>query len=57
MVTLNLFTTITNANFDNESIIKRIKDTLARKEELLSRLENKEALPTQIGRASCRERV
>ena len=28
MVTLNLFTTITNANFDNESIIKRIKDTL-----------------------------
>ncbi len=45
MVTLNLFTTITNANFDNESIIKRIKDTLARKEELLGRLENKEALP------------
>ena len=45
MVTLNLFTTITNANFDNESIIKRIKDTLARKEELLGRVENKEALP------------
>lgn len=45
MVILNLFTTITNANFDNESIIKRIKDTLARKEELLGRVENKEALP------------
>lgn len=45
MVTLNLFTTITNANFDNESIIKRIKDTLARKEKLLGRVENKEALP------------
>lgn len=45
MVTLNLFTTITNANFDNESIIKRIKYTLARKEELLGRVENKEALP------------
>lgn len=45
MVTLNLFTTITNANFDNESIIKRIKDTLARKEKLLGRVENKDALP------------
>lgn len=45
MVTLNLFTTITNANFDNESIIKRIKDTLARKEKLWGRVENKDALP------------
>lgn len=45
MVTLNLFTTITNANFDNESIIKRTKDTLARKEKLLGRVENKDALP------------
>lgn len=45
MVTMNLFTTITNANFDNESIIKRIKDTLARKEKLLGRVENKDALP------------
>lgn len=45
MVTLNLFTTITNANFDNESIIKRIKDTLARKEELVGKLDNREDLP------------
>ena len=48
MVTLNLFTTITNANFDNESIIKRIKDTLARKEKLLGRVENKDALPASF---------
>ncbi len=45
MVTLNLFTTITNANFDNESIIKRIKDTLARKEELVGKLDNRDDLP------------
>lgn len=34
MVSWNLFTTITNANFDRESIIERIKLTLAKKEEL-----------------------
>ena len=46
-VTFNLFTTITNANFDNESIKNRIKDTLLEKERLLKKLndEDKEKLP------------
>ena len=42
LVTVNLFTTITNANFDREAIIR---DTLSVKEKLLSGLENKENLP------------
>lgn len=45
MVTLNLFVTITNANFDEEMIVARILDTLRCKEELLAQVENKEALP------------
>ena len=36
LVTVNLFTTITNANFDRESIIARIKETLAVKADLLT---------------------
>ena len=43
--TLNLFITITNANFDNEAIISRIRETLTAKEELLKEVEDKEALP------------
>lgn len=43
--TLNLFITITNANFDNEAIISRIRETLAAKEELLKEVKDKEALP------------
>ena len=35
LVTLNLFTTITNANFDKESIEARIRATLTEKEALL----------------------
>ena len=38
MITLNLFTTITNANFSKEAIIARIKDTLSEKDLLLSKL-------------------
>lgn len=38
LVTVNLFTTITNANFDRESIIARIKETLAVKADLLTQL-------------------
>ena len=45
LVTKNLFTTITNANFDKESIIEKIKETLAEKENLLHNLEHKEKLP------------
>ena len=45
MIIVNLFTTITNANFDKDSIIERIKNTLATKEELIRNVENREVLP------------
>ena len=45
LITLNLFTTITNANFDKEAIEARIRDTLAVKEKLLAQMEHKEQLP------------
>ena len=44
LVTVNLFTTITNANFDKNAIIDRIVRTLAVKEELLDQLDSKEGL-------------
>jgi hydroxylamine reductase len=40
----NLFTTITNANFDNEVFYLRVFDTLKIKEELLKKVTNKEEL-------------
>lgn len=43
-ITLNLFTTITNANFDNDIFYQRVFDTLKIKNELLSKLQNKEDL-------------
>ena len=43
-ITLNLFTTITNANFDNEVFYSRVKETLRLKEDLISKLDNKENL-------------
>ncbi|WP_297863460.1 hydroxylamine reductase [uncultured Acidaminococcus sp.] len=45
LVTVNLFTTITNANFDRESIIARIKETLAVKADLLTLLDDTASLP------------
>ena len=45
LITLNLFTTITNANFDRESIEARIRATLDAKGELLSCLKDTAALP------------
>ena len=45
MVTRNLFITITNANFDREAIRKAVEETLAVKQDLLGKLENKEGLP------------
>ena len=45
LITENLFITITNANFDNEVIIKRIVDTLERKKENLEQVSNKSSLP------------
>lgn len=44
IVTLNLFTTITNANFDEKIFFSRVRETLKLKNELLSKLENKENL-------------
>ena len=45
LITLNLFTTITNANFDKESIRARIRDTLQARKELISRLDSTAGLP------------
>lgn len=45
LITLNLFTTITNANFDKESIEARIRATLTEKEVLLNQVTNLSALP------------
>ena len=45
LVTVNLFTTITNANFDRAAIEARIEKTLSTKTELLAQLDNKEGLP------------
>ena len=44
LITLNLFTTITNANFDDLVFYERVAKTLAIKEDLLSKLDNKENL-------------
>ena len=43
-ITLNLFTTITNANFDDEVFYARVKQTLNYKNELIAQLKNKENL-------------
>lgn len=45
MITLNLFVTITNANFDEEAIRARIKDTLMKKQALLALVDGAQALP------------
>ena len=45
LVTMNLFVTITNANFDREAIIGCIEKTLAVKQELLGQLADQNSLP------------
>ena len=45
LVTLNLFATITNANFDRDALLSRVRETLAEKALLLAQVENKDALP------------
>ena len=45
LISLNLFTTITNANFDIESIITCIKETLVKKSELLEKVQDNSLLP------------
>lgn len=44
MVTQNMFVTITNANFDKDAIVARIKATLALKKDLLSKLRDTSGL-------------
>ena len=45
LITLNLFTTITNANFDKESIEARIRATLTEKDMLLAQIADPSGLP------------
>ncbi len=45
MVTRNLFTTITNVNFNKDAITSRIRETLGKKQELKEQVQNKKALP------------
>ena len=45
LITLNLFVTITNANFERESIEARIRATLDAKQELMARLKDTAGLP------------
>lgn len=45
LITLNLFITITNANFDEEAIAARIFETLEKKKELLAQVGHPEILP------------
>lgn len=45
LITENLFTTITNANFDRETIVERIHATLSAKTQLLNQLHDAANLP------------
>ena len=45
LITFNLFTTITNANFDKERIAERIQSTLETKSALLGQVKDPSALP------------
>ncbi len=45
LISTNLFTTITNANFDKKAIVERILETLDKKQELLKLVQKKELLP------------
>lgn len=47
-ITLNLFITITNANFDKDAIVTCIRETLAVKQELLGRVAQPELLPEAV---------
>ena len=45
LITFNLFTTITNANFDKERIVERIRSTLETKSALLGQVKDPSVLP------------
>ena len=44
LITLNLFITITNANFDFDAIADRVEATIAKRDELIKALDNKDNL-------------
>ncbi len=44
-ITINLFTTITNANFDDEIFYKRVLETISRKDSLLAKVTDTSKLP------------
>ena len=57
-VTLNLFTTITNANFDDEIFYKRIEETIEYKNTLINKLDNREDLSkAALWSATTREEI
>ena len=45
LITLNLFVTITNANFDKDAIVARIHTTLDTKQALLAQVDGRDKLP------------
>lgn len=45
LITWNLFTTITNANFDSQAIIARIRETLSMRRTLISQVKTTNKLP------------
>ena len=47
-ITLNLFTTITNANFDDDVFYARVKETLAMKNDLMEQLADKNGLSEAV---------
>ena len=48
MISVNLFTTITNANFDYDSIAQKIEETINVKEQLIEKLTDKSNLPDAV---------
>jgi len=57
-ITINLFTTITNANFDNEVFYQRVFETLRIKNKLLDKISDKNNLPeAALWNASTREEL
>lgn len=57
-ITINLFTTITNANFDNEIFYQRVQETLKFKEQLLTQVNDKSVLaPAALWTANTREEM
>ncbi len=55
LITVNLFTTITNANFDDDAIAERIEKTLSRKAELLAQVKDTASLPEAASWNGARE--